>query len=139
MTRGHLQLQLSRSLQKEREVVFELSSSGNVHVLKPWRKPKWGESILLMGSESMTVTQVLYKCLYYRFSDDVTKIQTTKLLILMIFYFRDVYYYSQTFSLQMVSLFCDRLPLNLRGVATYTQIRNCVPENNNNNKKKTNK
>ena len=49
------------------------------------------------------------------FSHDVTKIQTTKLSILLRFYFDDVLEQLKTvykFSLQKVSWFCDRVRLN---------------------------
>ena len=53
---------------------------------------------------------------YCWFSHDVTKIQTTKLSILLRFYFHDVFeqlkLISYIFSLQKGSWFCDRVRLN---------------------------
>ena len=52
---------------------------------------------------------------YCWFSHDVTKIQTTKLSILLRFYFDDVLEQLKTvykFSLQKVSWFCDRVRLS---------------------------
>ena len=69
-------------------------------------------------TEKITAQRINLSEIYRWFSHDVTKFQTSELLILLRFYFLDVLEqlktntYSDKFSLRMGSWFSDRLRLN---------------------------